>query len=634
MLVLVILALTLLGFGASLWYSQGVASRLDERAVSIATNAAPAIDHLAAARGQLLRIEVAAVAAIDRASGGGPLDRTAMDEAVARLHGELAAYKAIPFYPGESARFVQAQQAVADLEAQTARLLKQIGEGDIEGAVSLLRTELSASVTQADEAIERLEAFNTEMQRNLGEEIPAVRIHAARLGFLLAAATGLLALALMFVVVHGIRLYNLLLAAKNRLARAYAAQLAAFSAQLEELIGSSARVAETISTVGDARKTLHTIADEARRVVKADYAGVGVGHDPERPFDPWVFSGLPDDLAEENPMFLRPIGILGLVTRNGRPLRVPVLLDHPASRPLPESFPPMGPFLGVPIIHAGTNVGNLYLTRKEGGQPFTEEDERAAMLLANYVGVSISNAALFHQARAATQAREDLLATVSHDLKNPLSSIRLSSELLLRTAANAQTSKLAERIGGAAQRMTSLINDLLQAAKIEAGVLQTAGEPQDAASLLELAADAARTIAAVRSIELRVHGPTPRSQVLCERDLILRVFSNLIGNAIKFSPEGRPVSIEAEAVGGEVRFTVADGGAGISPEKLPHVFERYWQEKSSDRRGSGLGLYIAKGIVEAHGGRIWVESELGRGTAVHFTLPRATENETPAHPHA
>jgi signal transduction histidine kinase len=134
--------------------------------------------------------------------------------------------------------------------------------------------------------------------------------------------------------------------------------------------------------------------------------------------------------------------------------------------------------------------------------------------------------------------------------------------------------------------------------------------------------------AAEKSIGLSRHTRSPVT-VLCERDLLLRVFSNLIGNAIKFTPTGGAISVSAETLSGQVHFSVKDSGPGIPADHLAHIFDRYWQQKDSDRRGSGLGLYIAKGIVEAHGGRIWAESKLGEGSTMHFALPAHDTRTTP-----
>ncbi|MGZ3460603.1 MAG: sensor histidine kinase, partial [Archangium sp.] len=123
--------------------------------------------------------------------------------------------------------------------------------------------------------------------------------------------------------------------------------------------------------------------------------------------------------------------------------------------------------------------------------------------------------------------------------------------------------------------------------------------------------------------------------VECDRTRVLQVFGNLLGNAVKFTPDGGQLTVGARAHRGEVHLWVRDTGAGIRPEALPHVFERYWQAKDAESRGTGLGLYIAKGIVEAHGGRIWAQSQLGKGSIFTFTLPVAgwsTDREAPPTP--
>ncbi|MFL5419744.1 MAG: ATP-binding protein, partial [Myxococcales bacterium] len=395
---------------------------------------------------------------------------------------------------------------------------------------------------------------------------------------------------------------------------------------------ASVKISGTITAADETQRVFQTIADEARSIVNARYCAVGCGGAPGRPFDVWVTSGMPEGAAKALGRPPKPEGLLGAVIGEGHPIRLANLTDHPAFRGFPPHHPPMGPFLGVPIVHDGRNVGNLYLSRAEGAAAFSEEDERVAELLAGYVGVSISNSRLYTHAVAATRAREDLLATVSHDLKNPLSNILISAHLLRRQAPKSEALAVVERIERAAERMTRLIGDLLDAAKIEAGVLRTAPRPENAASLVESVVEMLGPIAADKSIELRSHGPPSPVAVLCERDLILRVLSNLVGNAIKFSPSGGSVFVVAKERTGQVQFSVKDSGPGIPDEHLPHIFDRYWQQKDNDRRGSGLGLYIAKGIVEAHGGRIWIETAPGQGTAIHFSLPIAEQSAHPAGP--
>jgi len=626
LLVFAVLIATMVGFAGSMVYSAHVGSRLDENALSIATDASPAIEHLSAARGELLRIQLAAVSAVEHFTEGMPVDRASFDKSFANLHRELTAYRVLPFYPDEDQHYFVVERAMHAVEEQVSTLLGHLGAGEEDAAVLGLRTGLSPAASRADEALEYLVNFNAREQHRLGVEIPALRKHADRVGYVLAAVTGWLGLLLMVLVMRAVRRYQTLIRAQNRLTEARAREVAEFGSRLESLIAASMKISDTITTIDDMRTVFQTIADEARELINAQYSAVGVGTDPSRSFDPWVSSGMPAAAVEALGRPPRADGLLGAVTREGRLIRLADLRDHAAFRGLPVHHPPMGPFLGVPIVHHGRNVGNLYLSRTEGAPPFTEQDARAAQLLAGFVGVSISNSRLYNEAMRSKRAREDLLATVSHDLKNPLNTIRISTHLL-RRSAEAETVNLAERIDRTAGRMTRLIGDLLDASKIEAGVLGTAPRPEAAGALVDSAIEIFQPTASEKSIQLQSQVPSSLPSVVCERDLVLRVFSNLIGNSIKFSAEGTSVIVAAKPMPGEVQFSVTDSGPGIPTGHLPHVFDRYWQEKGGDRRGSGLGLYIAKGIVEAHGGRIWLESAPGRGTTIFFTLPIARRSD-------
>lgn len=612
----------MLGFGGSLLYSQRVASRLDEEAGSIAEDASPAIEHLSIASSQILRIELAATYAVQRARQGTPLDRAPIDEPMARLHRELDRYLSLPFFPYERELYAEVDQSARDLEAQVATLTARLSTGDVDGAAAALREGVSPAAARTDAAIDRMVRFNAEQQHELGEDIPRLRARAVHIGDVLAAVTAALGLALTWLVVRAIRRYAQLITGQKRLIEEKARQVGAFSSRLEALIASTVRIARAITATGSLRDTFQTITDEARSAMNAEYCALGCGTDPERSFDPWVFSGMPASVADVLGRPPRPVGMLGAVVQEGRLVRVDRVAGHPAFRGLPAHHPPMGPFLGVPIVREGRNVANLFLARKEGQPAFDADDEHMAVLLAAYVEVAIGNARLYNQAVEATRARDDLLATVSHDLRNPLNTIRMAAGLL-RKIGEGKPAELAARIDRSAERMLRLIGDLLEASRIEAGALAAARRPEDAASLVNAAVDMLGPLAAEKSIALSAQAPSRSLAVLCERDLVMRVFSNLIGNAIKFSPEGAPITVAAEEREGQVHFSVSDRGPGIPAEHLAHVFERYWQVKGGDRRGSGLGLYIAKGIVEAHGGRIWIDSAAGVGTTIHFTLPLA-----------
>jgi signal transduction histidine kinase len=169
--------------------------------------------------------------------------------------------------------------------------------------------------------------------------------------------------------------------------------------------------------------------------------------------------------------------------------------------------------------------------------------------------------------------------------------------------------------------MNRLIQDLLDVKRIEAGGIAVERRPVPAASLLAEAAEMLRPLAAASSIELAVASCEDLPNVAADPHRIQQVLSNLIGNAIKFTPRGGRIVLRADCTSSGVRMAVSDTGPGIPAEQLPHIFGQFWQGSRTDRRGIGLGLAIAKGIVEAHEGRIWVESSVGRGSTFYFSLP-------------
>jgi signal transduction histidine kinase len=186
-----------------------------------------------------------------------------------------------------------------------------------------------------------------------------------------------------------------------------------------------------------------------------------------------------------------------------------------------------------------------------------------------------------------------------------------------------QARRQLEVIQRSALRANRLIKDLLDVAKIQAGGLAVDAAPVDVRALVMEAMETATPLAGAAQLKVSCDVGDDLPAVASDRERVLQVFANLIGNAIKFTPKGGEIRILTSLDNTEVRFTIADTGPGIPPEHLKHVFDRYWQAKSTAKLGTGLGLSIAKGIVEAHGGRIWVESPPGSGAQFNFTLPLA-----------
>ena len=232
--------------------------------------------------------------------------------------------------------------------------------------------------------------------------------------------------------------------------------------------------------------------------------------------------------------------------------------------------------------------------------------------------------------RLAVHMREEFLAVVSHDLRNPLNSILLGSEILQDvTTLDAKSAGKVELIRNAATRMNRMLSDLLDLSSMDAGHLSMERKPESVDALLAAAVEAASSSAAQKDIRLETIIDEHGLIAYCDRDRILQVLMNLIGNAIKFSGRDSRVCIEARRTLDEIELAVRDFGAGISKAQLDHIFDPYWQAPNTAKLGTGLGLSIARGIVEFHEGRLRAESVVDRGTCFTFVLP-AAPNTHPA----
>jgi signal transduction histidine kinase len=181
--------------------------------------------------------------------------------------------------------------------------------------------------------------------------------------------------------------------------------------------------------------------------------------------------------------------------------------------------------------------------------------------------------------------------------------------------------------------MNRLIGDLLDVTSIEAGRLTVVPEVHDAKALVRESLEAFQPAASAKGLSLHSTSPDSSLPATFDHDRILQVLANLVSNAIKFTGDGGSISIGLEPDGDEVRFSVSDTGTGIASDHLRVIFERFWQVTQGDRRGLGLGLFISKCLVEAHGGRIWAESEIGKGSTFRFTLPGAPPPVRQPNPH-
>jgi PAS domain S-box-containing protein len=287
--------------------------------------------------------------------------------------------------------------------------------------------------------------------------------------------------------------------------------------------------------------------------------------------------------------------------------------------------------LYVPLLQDGQALGMM--TFASATHRYVADDVPSVEELARRAALAVENARLYEAARQATRGRDEVLAVVSHDMRNPLHTILLGTGAALEILPDdSPVRKTLDSVRRAALRGERLIRDLLDVTRLESNRMQLEREPVAVGDLLNEAADNVIATAREQGITVTVGidgSACAETRVMADHHRALQVLDNLLSNAIKFTGRGGEVRISARIVDGEAQLQVADNGPGIPLDQQQFMFRRFWQSRRADRRGIGLGLTIAKGIVDAHGGRIWLESEPGKGTTFTFTLP-IVERETAA----
>jgi signal transduction histidine kinase len=295
-----------------------------------------------------------------------------------------------------------------------------------------------------------------------------------------------------------------------------------------------------------------------------------------------------------------------------------------------------GQFLPVLVLTADASRETRARALSEGAHDFLtkpldalEVRLRVRNLLSTRL-LHLEQRAAREAAEAATAARDLILSVVAHDLRNPLAAISMEAEmtrhLLSETDHPAQYRGVA-RIERTAQRMHDLIEDLLDVSRLERGTFAVHRAPVAPREIFTEAEAMLQPLARARGVRLSFEGPADLPVIQADGARVVQLLSNLVGNALGFTPAGADVRVRWAGSGGGLTVAVEDQGQGIPPEQLPRVFDPFWQGGANGRRtGLGLGLVIARAIVEAHGGRIAIESVVGSGTTVHFTLDGATRS--------
>ena len=283
--------------------------------------------------------------------------------------------------------------------------------------------------------------------------------------------------------------------------------------------------------------------------------------------------------------------------------------------------------VAVPLQIGASVVGVISLLASSASGKYGPDDARLAEELARRAALAIANVQLYAETKRAVETRDNVLAIVSHDLRHPVATLDLAYHLFRRTGPvdEARMTAFAELVQRSVVEMNVLIDDLLDVARIQSGTLVVETNRASLIDVVQPVLDRIRVEVEVKRQTLDVNVPVGLPAIFVDTPRIRQVMSNLLGNAVKFTPEGGTIRVSAARTGRWVTISVADSGPGIAPEHVAHVFDWMWQGPGTRRTGAGLGLAIAKAITEAHGGMLSVESEPGKGSVFSFSLHVADE---------
>jgi signal transduction histidine kinase/CheY-like chemotaxis protein len=369
-------------------------------------------------------------------------------------------------------------------------------------------------------------------------------------------------------------------------------------------------IVERAKQLMQARACLLFLADEEGE----EYSGeVGAGIEVDK------FAGMTIKLGE---------GIVGGVARAAKPVIRPDLENSAGDESEPLLAVGAREALVVPLIHKGCVIGAIAAVDK-GGDGFTLPDQNLLMLFGSQAAIAISNAQLFEKTRELDRLKSEFVAVVSHEIRTPLTSIKGSLELLSDEKFFPLTDSQKELLficHANTDRLIFLINDILDFSRIESSKLTMTFKPFNAAGTIRDSVNSIRRLAEQGSIIVKTMLPQADLTMYGDEFRIGQVITNLLSNAVKFSDPGGEILVSSTTKDGAVEVCVQDSGKGIAAEDVPKLFRKFQQLDSSPTRkagGTGLGLVICKGIVEQHGGKIWLDSTPNVGSKFYFTIPKA-----------
>ncbi len=375
-------------------------------------------------------------------------------------------------------------------------------------------------------------------------------------------------------------------------------------------------------------RVLQRVADAAREVVGARYSALGVLSADGTSLVQFVTSGISQAERERIGDLPRGRGLLGLVIRERTPIRTADINRHSRRYGFPPHHPPMRSFLGVPIVAREKVFGNLYLTEKIGADEFSVEDEAIAVLLAANTAVAVENARLHEasqellgQVRTMQRQRDLFFAMMNHELRNALTGVYGWAERLVKGKSAEAITQAAREVYEGADRTITLLNNFLDLTRLDAGKVRPVWREVDVPAAVQRALAGVRPAAQAKRVALADRYPDAPPDLRTDPVRLEQILVNLLSNAVRHSPEEGTVSVQVEPQPAAVAFRVSDHGPGIPAELQERIFEPFERFDPHSGLGTGLGLPVSRRLAEVLGGRLTVESVVGRGTTFTLSLP-------------
>jgi signal transduction histidine kinase len=409
------------------------------------------------------------------------------------------------------------------------------------------------------------------------------------------------------------------------------AEAARLRTRFERLLNASVSIFAQHTLGG----VLQEVVDAALGVVGARYAALGVLAEDGVSLQTFVTAGL--SAAERERIGALPVGrgLLGLLIREPKPVRVADIRRHPASFGFPAHHPGMKTFLGVPIMGRRGVYGNLYLTEKVGAAEFDAEDEAIAVFLATKAGVAIENARLYEhgqellaQVQALQRQRELFFSMMNHELRNALTGVYGWAERLVRVKASPENRELAAReVFEGAEQTISLLTNLLDFTRLDTGKVRPVLRDVDPREAVHRSFVAVQPAADAKGVVLEARCPPDLPTIRTDPVRLQQILMNLLSNAIRHSPGGATVTVESACPGTTLEMRVVDRGPGMTADQLRHLFEPFERFDPHSGVGSGLGLAVSRRLADVLGGDLRVESEPGAGATFTLRLPAGASGD-------